>query len=898
MSAPLLHTKLYIPPLRPKAVHRPRLIERINEGLHRKLTLIIAAAGSGKTSLVSEWIAVNEYKRPVAWLSLDERDHDPARFLTYLCAALQTVGASIGEGVYEALRAPQLPSIESILTILLNEITAIPHDFVLVLDDYHAVQSHSVDLALIFLLEHMPQQMHLMITTREEPQVPLSRMRVRSQLTELRTMDLRFTRSEATEFLVQVMRLTISSEEIALLESRTEGWIAGLQLAALSIQDHDDKLSFIQSFTGSHRFVLDYLVEEVLQRQSEAIQQFLLRTSILDRMCAPLCDAIVAGGEGEVYLPAVASQPVSSQAILEFLEQASLFIIPLDNERRWYRYHHLFADLLRQRMNESSAVLGKEGALPEVNVLHIRASEWYEASGSEGDAFHHAAAAQDIERAARLVEGGGMPLIFRGEVTPIMCWLKALPREELDRRPSLWVLYASALLLVGQLAGVEPKLQAAEKVLQDVKQDEGQIKDLIGHIASIRATLAVSKHQAEKIITESQRALDNLSSDNLPVRAATVWALGYAYQLQQDRAAARKAYSEARFISQSIGHVVITMMSTLGLGNIEEAENQLYEAAETYRHVLQLAGNPPYAAACEAYLGLARIYLEWNDLDTAESHVQQAIQLAKQLELTDRAVASEVVLAQLQLARGEIGGAAARLREANRSAHEQGFETLLPEMTSTQVLILLGQGDVEAAAELTEQYKHPISQARVLLAKGDTSNAWLVLEAWRAHAEALSEEERLQITVLQAAVLYARGDKIQAVQKLNAALTIAEPASCVRLFVDEGRYMYALLREAVLEENMQDYIVMLLRAFPAEGINKEVSPVTRLATSESLVEPLSERELEILELIAQGLSNHEICERLFLALSTVKGYNRTMFDKLQVKRRTEAVAYARKLGLI
>src|SRR5205823_5225857 len=352
-------------------VIRPRLIERLNEGLQRKLTLIAAPAGFGKTTLVSVWVA--GCNRQVAWLSLDKGESDPTLFLTYLVAALRTIASNIGEGVLGALQSPQPPPTESILTALLNEITAIPDKFVRVLDDYHVIEAKPVDHALTFLLEHLPPQMHLVIATREDPQLPLARLRARGQLTELRATDLRFTPSEAAEFLNQGMGLNLSAEDITALETRTEGWIAGLQLAALSMQGQQDSTSFITSFTGSHHFVLDYLLEEVLGQQSESLQTFLLRTSILDRLCGSLCDAVLL------------NPSVSGQETLEYLEHANLFLVPLDNERRWYRYHHLFADLLRQRLQQRSASSpGDE--VGDVTKLHSRASVWYEDHGLEIEA--------------------------------------------------------------------------------------------------------------------------------------------------------------------------------------------------------------------------------------------------------------------------------------------------------------------------------------------------------------------------------------------------------------------------------------------------------------------------------------------------------------------------------
>ena len=430
MPAPILATKLYIPASRRRVVLRPRLVERLNEGLAagHKVTLVSAPAGFGKTTLVGEWVA--GCGRPAAWLSLDEGDSDPNRFLTYLIAALQTVAPGIGEGVLTVLQSPQPPPPESTLTALLNDITTISSDVVLVLDDYHVLDAKPVDDALTFLVEHLPPQMHLVIATREDPALPLARLRARGQLTELRAADLRFTPSEAAGFLHEVMDLDLSTDEIAALDARTEGWIAGLQLAAISLQGRADVAGFIASFAGSHHFVLDYLVEEVLQRQPDPVQTFLLRTSILDRLCGPLCDADL---HGDAALPPTAS----GQEILEYLEHANLFLVPLDNERRWYRYHHLFAELLRQRLYQS-IVSSTGDAESRVKELHIRASLWYEDNGLEIEAFHHAVAAHDVEHAERLIEGKGMPLHFRGAVVPVVNWLKSLPTAVLDAWPSLW----------------------------------------------------------------------------------------------------------------------------------------------------------------------------------------------------------------------------------------------------------------------------------------------------------------------------------------------------------------------------------------------------------------------------------------------------------------------------
>ena len=876
MSTPILTTKFYVPPPRPKMVLRRRLVERLDEGLDGKLTLISAPAGFGKTTLIGEWGAGCE--RPVAWLSLDEGDNDPTRFLTYFVAALQTIKSAFGKGVLGALQSPQPPPTESILTALLNEITTITDHFVLVLDDYHVMDAKSVDHALAFLLGHLPPQMHLVIATREDPDLPLARLRAQGELTELRAADLRFTLSEAAGFLNQVMGLDLSEEDIAALETCTEGWIAGLQLAALSMQGHPDATGFIKSFTGSHHFVLDYLVEEVLHQQPESIQTFLLHTSILDRLCGPLCDAVL-------------SPSTSGQATLEYLEHANLFIVSLDSERRWYRYHHLFADLLRQRLHQS--IMGDKGT--SVAEYHGRASRWFEDNGLEVEAFHHAAAANDIDRAEQLIAGKGMPLHFRGALVPVFNWLSSLPTAVLDARPGLWVTYAVVSTFSGRMNGVEQYLQAAEKALQDVEPDD-KTQDIEGQIAAMRALLAAAQNQADTILALAHRALELLRPDNLAVRSIAVFALGVAYQIQGDRTAASRAYAEVLSIGQASGNVMFTAVAQISLGNIQETENQLRLAAETYRHVLNLVGDPAQMVGSEAYQGLARIFYEWNDLDAAEQYWQHSARLALQLEC-DTSAASEVLQARLKLAQGDVAGAATVLAQASARTRENNLAERMPHIAAAQVLVLLHQGELAEAARITELHDLPISRARVLLAQGEPSAALAVLETLRQQMDEKARlDERLKVMVLQSVALYMGGEKDEAVYLLEETLALAEPGGLVRLFIDEGLPMAQLLSEVTADGLMPDYTGKLLAAFEPE--EHRTRDQTCLFLSQPLIEPLSRRELEVLQLIAQGLSNREIGERLFLALSTVKGHSRIIYDKLQVQRRTEAVARARELGLL
>jgi LuxR family maltose regulon positive regulatory protein len=860
------------------------LIERLNESLSSgcKLTLLSASAGFGKTTLVSEWIDHSEKR--VAWLSLDEGDNDLSRFLTYLIATLQTIAPDIGKGAAAAIQSPQPSPAETTLTTLLNEIAAFLDSFILVLDDYHLIDSQPVDQALIFLVENRPPQMHLVIASREDPNFPLARLRARGQLIELRAADLRFTPAEATEFLNPIMGLNLSVEDVAALEARTEGWIAGLQLAALSMQGQPDPTKFIQSFAGSHRFVMDYLVEEVLRQQTANIQIFLLHTSILDRMCGPLCDAVLG------------SPTASGQETLEFLEHANLFIVPLDNERRWYRYHHLFGELLRHR-------LGQILAPGDMAELHIRASQWYEDNSLAFEAFRHATAANDVERAERLVESEAIGLHFRSVAMPVLDWLTSLPKPVLDTRPRLWVRSATLALMVGQTTGVEEKLQATEAVFaaqtasQDAEPDD-QTRDLIGQIACARATLALFRYDPDAMIVQARRALEFLYPENLTYRFTANWALTTALMFRGDRAGAAQACQECIDISQKSGHVFSKILAANNMGALWEMENQLFQAAEIYRQALRLFGDHPQPNASIALLGLARICYEWNDLNAAEQYGQQSLELFQQFDRAiDRFIVSEVFLARVKLARGDVEGAASQLAQAEQSARQKNFLLRLPEIAALKVSVLLRQGQVAAAAQLVQQHDLPLCQARVLIAQGEPSAALAMLELLRQEMEEKGwADELLKVMVLQTIALYAHGEKKKAVQVLGEVLALTETNGFIRLFIDEGELMAELLSAAAALGFSPDYANKLLAAYEVEM--KGEQPTSTIPDPSFLIEPLSPRELEILRLIAQGLSNTEISRRLFLTLNTIKGHNWHIFSKLQAQNRTEAVARARELGLL
>jgi LuxR family transcriptional regulator, maltose regulon positive regulatory protein len=884
MSETILRTKLYVPQPPASVVHRPHLTARLNEGLDRKLTLISAPAGSGKTTLVSEWLASCE--RPVAWLSLEEADSDPARFYSYIVAALQTINPDLGIGILNLLRSPQPPSAEAILTPLLNELAAMPKRFMLVLDDYHALDSRGIDVALAFLIEHMPPTMHLVLTTREDPQLPLSRLRARGQMSEIRATELRFSSSEAAEFLNQVMGLNLSAKDISALEARTEGWIAGLQLAAISMQGHEDTSAFIKSFTGSHRFVLDYLVEEVLHRLPENLQDFLLRTSILERLCGPLCDAVLPN-------------PTSSgQQTLEYLEHANLFIVPLDNERRWYRYHHLFAELLRQRLHQ--VVTSPGGADLNIAELHIRASEWFEHEGLKLEAFQHAAAANDVDRAERLIEGRGVPLYVQGATVQVMNWLESLPASVLENKPSLQVMFAAVLSVAGQVTRVEEKLRLAESALLETDADENK-RNLVGRIADLRALLAllsVDPDQFDTVIAQARRALEFLNPDALSRRASTVWKLGLAYQYKEQRAAATEAHTQAVAISEASGNTHVNILATTCLGKIQESNNQLNLAAESYRRAIQLIGDPPGPVGCEAYTGLARLFHEWNDLAAAKQHGDKGAELARQLQISSF-ITSELFLARLHIANGDINSAFNLLTRTEDDARKRNFLSRIPEITSVQALAHIRQGDLETATQLAQSHNLPLIQARIHLAEGNPTSALKILEPFGNEMATNSWHDMWLRALLLQAIAHHMSETESALHLVDEILGRTETEGFVRSYLDEGKPMQRLLVDARARGIKPDYTARLLAGFS----NEELTPDNGQRPSpahgtQPLIEPLSRREIEVLQLVALGLSNREISERLFISLDTVKGHNRVIFGKLQVQRRTEAVARARELGLL
>ena len=889
MVTPVLATKLYAPALRPDMVTRPRLIACLNDGLARghKLTLISASAGFGKTTLTSEWAA--SCGKPVAWLSLDEGDNDQARFLSYLIAALQTIKAGFGGGMLSALQSSQAPSNEAIATALLNEISALPESFLLVLDDYHSIDSQAADQTLTFLIEHQSPQMHLVIATREDPSLPLTRLRVRGQLTELRAADLRFAPAEAAVFLNRVMRLNLSAEDVSALETRTEGWIAGLQLAALSMQGLSDTASFIRSFTGSHRFVLDYLIEEVLERQPENIQAFLLRTSILDRMCGPLCDAVLG------------SAPAFGQQTLEYLDRANLFVVPLDQERRWYRYHHLFGDLLRQR-------LGQPKALPE---YHLRASVWYEANHDLANAFQHALAADDFERAARLAEAAWQSMERNFQTLAWLGWVKKLPNAAVYSNPWLCVKTGWAYSDVGEVGPSEIYLQHAERALAGVK-DREEFKSIPGNIALIRAGNAQIEGNQSETVRYAEMSVQIIPESDPLIRSQAAITLGFTQWAAGNVEASLQAMHTWMDDMQKMGNQMYAIASAFVVGDMQITLGRLDAAERALRHAIQQAaalGGEAEVVTAHHHLGLAMLAHERGDEQTAAQRLQVVADLGQRTTLIDWPYRWGLAQARLKESAGEWDAALQSLDEAERGYIKNPIPMLQP-AAARKARIYLKQGRLDKAqawarerglsvkdeANYLVEYEH-LTLARTHLVERDFEDVGHLLERLLALANLQKRTgSAIEILSTQALFYQAQGDQPRALAALEHALVLAEPEGYIRTFVDEGVPMQSLISEyrstmPAHAHPLPGYVDRILGFFP--NSTKTVSQ----PRAAKMVEPLSEREMEVLNLLRSELSGPEISQRLTVSLNTLRTHTKNIFNKLGVNNRRAAVRRAEELDL-
>jgi LuxR family maltose regulon positive regulatory protein len=898
MAGPLLETKLHVPRPRRGLVARRRLVERLTRVWDSALTLVSAPAGFGKTTLLAEWLAAAPAEgRSVAWLSLDERDNDPALFWTYVVTALRTAVPAVGAGALSLLQTPRT-SIDVVLATLLNELIDVPGDVVLVLDDYHLIEARDVNDGVAFLLEHLPPQIHLVIATRADPAMAVSRMRGRGELLEVRAADLRFTPEEAAAYLNDAMGLELTAPDVEALESRTEGWIAALQLAALSLQGRDDPAGFIAGFAGDDRYVVDYLAEEVLERQPEQVRSFLLQTSVLNRLNGSLCEA-VTGQEG-------------GNAILQALDRDNLFLIPLDDGRRWYRYHHLFADVLQAHLRDEQP--------DSLAGLHGRASGWYERNGQRSEAIDHALAAGDPERAADLVELA-LPDLGRGrQEATVRRWMEALPVELFPARPVLSVGYAGVLMSTGEVQGVEARLRDAERWLDTstppptdmVVLDSEGFRRLPAGIAMYRAGQALIQGDLAASMTYARRALDLADADDHPGRGGPAALLGLAYWTSGDLEQAHRWYAEGMASLDKGGYRSDVIGGAITLADIRIAQGRLREAMGIYQRGLRRAEQttPPLRGAADMHVGMSALFQERNDLDAARHHLMRGHELGEHAGLPKNPYRRRLGMARLKQLVGDLDGALDLLDEAERF-YNSDFSPDVQPVGAVRARMWIAHGRLGEALdwaaqrglsadddlEYVHEFEH-LTLARVLLAvhrhQGRPSSlreaARLLGHLRRAAEEGGRTGSLIEILVLQALVSQAAGDLPPALAALHDALAEAEPEGYVRIFVDEGAPMAALLEAVVTEGNSAGYVRQLLAAFDGA--------VGRIPVQQGVIDPLSSRELDVLRLLGGDLDGPGIARELFVSLNTVRTHTKNIYAKLGVNNRRAAVRRAEQLHLL
>ena len=898
MPGDLLQTKLFVPSLRPLLIPRPHLITKLNEGLNGKLTLASAPAGFGKTTLISTWLKQLSASHKIAWLSLDESDNDSARFLAYFMGALQAVAPTMGQSLASAAALPPVAAMQ----LLLHELTAVTHPFILVLDDYHLITTADIHQAMMALLAYMPPPMHLVIISRADPPFSLSKLRLRRQLTEIRARDLRFRPNEATEFLNQTMGLALSPAEVSLLEKRTEGWIGGLQLAAHSLQLEADKTAFLTAFAGDDRYIADYLLEEVLSSQPEAIQTFLLQSSILKRLNNSLCNVVL--------------ERQDSQAILQFLEQANLFIVPLDNRRQWYRYHHLFADLLRDRLEASDE---------KTRQLHQRASQWYADNELMTEAIEHTLAAADYERAIELILQSAEEIFMSSRLLTLLPWWQKLPPAVRTQNLSLCMMMAWAWLATGHQPESEQCLQLIEQalgtstqaLLTDIDGLEPIVRNGLIEVAAIRlsqpttepwdtpAMLTLCQHVLPFLVPEESVFL---FSPPFVLRPVVLFNMGLSYQRLGQLDEAAQALAESMEQSQALGNVHIVASSCAHLAQVQMVRGQLHQATETCQRGLErltaLAGkSSPLSGLLHVRLG--ELFYEWCDLATAVHHFQEGITLAQLWQHRETLLPGYLGLARAALAAGQPHTMQTALKDFAELIAAEPIAADSPAMAN-QIWLQAQQGQAKPArhwvnsvtdtATLSEETA--IIWLRICLRQGKQAEALPILHRRLAEAEVGERWRSVVVLLVLLAVAYeAMGDEETAVNTLTRALTMAEPEGYVRSFIDGGQAVARLLRQGAANGRYATYAQKLLTAFgTATPANKPLEKSA--APSDVLIEPLSDRELEVLHLIAEGLTNKAIAARLHLSLGTVKVHAHHIYGKLDVNGRTQAVAKARSLHIL
>jgi LuxR family transcriptional regulator, maltose regulon positive regulatory protein len=905
----LLATKLHVPRPQPGFIARPRLVKALDDGLAPRLILVCAPAGFGKTALLADWVRSGDH--PVAWLSLDEADNDPARFWRHAVAALDRARPGIGDRVGPLLGPPAPASFDGLVTALINEMAQPGEDEVLlVLDDYHLVSSVPVHTSLAFLLEHLPPCLHLVLASRSDPPLPLARMRAGGGLAELRAAELRFTAEEAAALLHEAVGGDLPAASVAALQARTEGWAAGLQLAALSLRGQADMAGLVAAFSGSHRYVLDYLAEEVLDRQSEQVRGFLLETSVLDRLSGELCDALTGHAGG--------------QAMLEQVEQANLFLIPLDEVRGWWRYHHLFADLLRARLQQQQP--------SRVPALHRAAAHWCDEHGLADDAVRHALDAGDAAFAARLIERHFDARFRPGERATIQRWLSALPPVVIQSRPRLLLAQAWMALVGGNVEVVGRWLDAAERAFADgadeafdasVGTGASQLANVPAAIALARAFVAHLRGDAEATAAFASQARAAIGEGEWILDSVTRWQLAGAEWLRGRLAAAEQGFTSVIAVCRAAGERGLAAASCHLLGQVQRAHGRLDAALDTYRQALEITappGQPALPAAGIAYVGMAEVAYQRNELDAAVQYVDDGITRCRQLNYTQPLATGLVTLAWIRQAQGDVDGALDAVEGAERAGPRPEVTSLLNPVPAQRARLQLAQGDVAAAARWTQQRglgpddepdypreREYLVLVRVLVAQDLPGHALALLNRMLKAATAQDRTGSvIEIRALQALALAANGDETIAVDVLAEALTLACPRGFIRVFADEGAPMGALLGHLIAAQRAEQAVAgsvpldCLARVLHAVGENYAL-PVTQrgaAAAVPGLVHPLTDRELEVLALLAVGTPNSRIAAELVVTLDTVKKHVSHLLGKLGAANRTEAVTRARQLGLL
>jgi len=875
-NRPLLVTKLTIPRIHTDILQRQRLLDLLQESDRLKLTLITAPAGFGKTTLAQLW--AKSMDCPVTWFAIDSGDNDPKRFWTYFIAALQAVKPEIGSGAQESLLNPAAGQ-ELGLTILINEFAELDNPLTLVLDDYHEIESPEIQSGMSFLIDNLPEQLHIIIASRSEPDLPLPRLRARRQMLEVTAADLRFTNQEITDFLQNLFGLQLATKQIESLANRTEGWVAGLQMAALSMQNQDDLDGFIRAFTGSHHHILDYLVEEVLEQQSDNVQLFLLQTSILNGLCAEICEAV--------------TQQIDAQTILDELSQRNLFITPLDDERKWFRYHQLFAEFLRNRLHRRYPDM--------VSQLHARAALWFIKRKMFPEAVEQLIEGKRYEDAADLIEEHGSHIFWRyHEWVRLHNWLDALPRDLVHGRPTLCAAYGWTYLLAGQHDQLSYYLDAADAALS-IEHDN----DTIGEIIALKAEYAMLEGDFDSALELAADALSYLSEDNLIIRSVGLQIQGYIYRNMGNVREASRYLTGAHHTSLRAGELMIGVFALSDLGNVNVLQGRLNDAFDIYENIIRTSGSAHSANPISAMLGLGDIWRERNQLEKAIEYLENGIELSQQYNISTVTRNGHVLLSYALFAHGDIDEAMRAIDFAVQSAHRSGIDRIATQARAHQMNLLIRQNKLAYAEEWISSRQLSIDEevsyvrelelvvfARLLIAEQKYNDAINLLSRIVANAELDGRSGNAIEDLVLLALAYEKSEDTEnALSHLERAVELAVSENYIRVFVDGGTVIAKLLRLLASDSQYTNYLSRILDTF-------EETPPETVRIEGELIEDLSDREMEVLRLLAVGMSNREIADQLIIGNSTVKTHTLNIYRKLSVKNRTQAVTRARNLNLI